>query len=679
MSERVVVVDWPQIAKRGETLFPGALVVYANGSLPIEALETDDCIIVSTNAERLTDFCQQVVSASCRLVRYSTDDISAFTTREEVVQWHQQGGLAEYKGSPIPNPAPQVQKPAKPIPPGAANEAPTEPDGAGLDEPPEWMNEIPDALEMHQHSVRIASDLKKQAFSDSESYEWGEPADFWGATSLPAFDLTWLPAPLRDRAFNIHQMQGCDLGIPGVQIRAIAAGCIDQSIKVAVKKQQDWYEGVRLWTCILGRSGDGKSPSMQTLLRALDNLTAEVQDDLKRKMAKYKLDMEYWEVEKRAYFKARQEGKHPQAPEQPERPVAHQVYFDDATVESICEVLQESTRGSMLVLDEALSWLNGMNSYKSGGNDRQFFMSAADGTKRPFNRMGRMWTMRAGLSMVGLSTPHALQQSIAKSSLESDGFLQRVMVWNSERDLALGSNIPVDNLAKVRWARLVENLYRLKSHLDHCYFSPEAQELFTEAEQWISRSRQNPSMPPAAQEHVSKYRGWLARIALADHCILAADDGREAVTPEISYDTLERAWRYLRDGLFPHAMRFYTSLDVHGSNDALVKKLAEYVLARNVRYVKPHKINSAWGNVKHSLTIAQWKEFWAQAERMGWARGRGPVTKSSGLCSDYEINPLAFDGRFSEPTKLAMEAVQVARLNQHPEFLAQQGRQPGED
>lgn len=684
MSERVVVVDWPQIAKRGETLFPGALVVYANGSLPMEALETDDCIIVSMDAERLTDFCQQVVAASCRLVRYSTDDISAFTTREEVVQWHQQGGLAEYKGSSIPSPARQVQKPVKPIPPGATNEALTEPVGAGLDdEPPRWMDEIPDDLDAAQRSIRTASALKKHAFAESGEYEWVDPADFWGARPLAPFQAQWILPTIRPFVSNLSAMVGCDPGITYLQALAFASGCLTDDIRVRVRPSQDWAEAARLWACVVGDSGDGKSPSMKGIMREAGSLSMEVAQRSREKLSGYKDEFDLYEMQRKAWLTKRQKdepaGMRPIAPA---KPVNEMLYFNGTTAEGLLEQQEATTRGAMCYADEFLSWLMSMDQYKSGGkgSDRQFWLSAWDGAEFIGILVGKLRTIpNTGVSIIGGSQPDAIRRAAIKLNLDSDGLMQRVLVYNSTGPANEESEQPADRSAISEWRTILHTLYAMKPHLDHCIFSDEAHTIRRQATDWITHMRGIPQFPAGARQALSKWRAYLPRIALTMHAIECAAAGREVITATIGRDTVALAWDYMRDCLWPHMLHFYSTLDQYGDEDKSVRTFAEFVLARNIRTIKPHKLNSAWGNYKRSLTIQQWKEFWVRVEGAGWARPIGQTIRSSGLSSEYEINPRAFDGRFEDQIISAQVAVEKYRAAQHPEFLKRQGREPGED
>lgn len=681
MSERVVIVDWPEVAKRGETLFPGSTVVYANGALPIEALETDDCILVSTDAERLTEFCQQVVAASCRQVRYSTDDISNFKTRQEVLDWNAAGGLKAFTGEPIPNPAPQgdTVEASSPLAPAV------DPAGAGPDDgPPEWMDEIPDDLENVQRSIRTAAALKKHAFTEPGPQEWPEPADFWASKPLPAFDPQWITPAIRPFVLNAAACVGCDPGITYLQALAFAAGCVSDEIKVRVRPNQDWSESARLWAMIVGESGDGKSPSMRAIMREAGPLAAEVAQRSKEKHAGYQDELDLYKLERQAWLTRRQKGDPAGArPMPPPKPVNELLYFSGTTSEGLLEQQEATTRGTMLYSDELVGWLFGMDQYKQGGkgSDRQFWLSAWDGAEYVGILVGKLRSIpNTGVTVIGGAQPHAIRTASAKMALDSDGLLQRVLVYNSSGEAREENENPADRDAIKRWRSILHRLYAMKTHLDHCVFSDDAHAIRTEANEWIAKMRSITGLPDAARQALSKWRAYLPRLALTMHAIEAADSGCEIIPGVIDADTMRTAWNYMRDCLWPNLLRFYGILLENGEETRSVRIFAEFVLARDIRTVKPHALASNWTHYRHTFkTIAQRREFFAQAEACGWLRPLGPIDRNKGTAADYQVNPKAFDGRFAAAAMAAEAAAEAYRLIMHPAMLAKQGREPGED
>jgi hypothetical protein len=668
--QRVVIVDSPQIAERGEVLFPGAVTLYANGSVPAEALQYPDAVVVSTDRQRIDSLCAALVAAQCPKVREWEQDISEFTERQQVID--SAGKIKPY----VPSSAPEAATAAG-SPPILA-EAP--PEAEHFDELDE-----DEAAERAMHSIRIASNIVHLRAVDAKS-EWPDPEEeFSDAYTLPEFSPEWIPPPLRDFVVNVHKMQGCDLGIPAMHALTVAAGLISDDIKVSVKRQQEWYESARLWSCVLGRSGDGKSPALRAVMRETKALSIEIAEASKRRMAEYRLEMEVYETRRKRYVAEKANDKVVGLPPiPPDRPVDEQLYFDDTNTEGIADVLQQSSRGSMLINDELLGWLSGFDRYRPGG-DRQFYLETWDGGERVFNRVGRKWIIKAcGLSICGNSQPAAIQKAVAKMGLENDGLIQRVLIYNSLREADSGSEAAADRDAIARWRRISHSLYHMKTHLEHCYFSPTAQAIYKQAEAWVADVR-SAATSEAAQEHISKYRGYLARIALTMHCIDCADQGREAVAPEIHQDTIARAFALIRDCLHPHALKFYGEIAGDTSRKRALRQITNYIICRPDpqtlilrRRDLERQCREAWYPEPVALREAARREMLTELIGMGWIRPLGNAEKIGKLPAEFAINP-ALDAKFASVRAVELPKREALYARMMAQKEAKRERQAGED
>ena len=692
---RVVIVSSAEIAARGEILFPGATTVFANGELPIDPAAFNDAVVADTDRQRIEQFCAAFVAVQCPKVREWQCDLSEFTTRQQVLD--AAAGIKTY----IPSSAPSAPAPKSPVEPPPtvgpaqgeaepAQEPPQEPEnGPQSDAPPPWHDEVPDeredAAEALLHSIRMASNVVHLR-SIEAGKEWPDPeTQFSESSDLPEFDPSWIPPPLRDFVLNVHQMQGCDLGIPAIHALTICAGLITDDIKVSVRKQQEWFESPRLWSCVLGKSGDGKSPAQRAITKEVKVLWSEVAERSKTRMAGYKLDLEVYEAQKRIYVAAKAKGD-PSGPVPiaPDRPVDEQIYFDSTTVEAIADVLQDSSRGSMLINDELLGWLMGFNQYRQG-NDRQFFLESFDGGRRVFNRVGRRWILDSGLSICGNSQPGAFHRAMSNMSLDSDGLIQRVLIYNSLRDAKDGSEVAADHVAIKRWRRISHGLYHLKTHLEHCYFSASAQEVFRQAEAWIADSRTGSVFPDAMLEHLGKYRGFLARIALTMHCIDCADDEREAVLPEIHQDTVQRAWSLLRDCFFPHAMRFYGEIAGDNTRKKALRQITNFIVCRQDMSLTLRRrdmelqCREAWyPDTSPTLREGIRRELLNELIGMGWIRASVAPDRIGKLPAEFAINP-RLDAKFASVREAELPKRRAAAQRLLEQKAAKRERQAGED
>lgn len=675
MASQCLIVDSEAAVETAREVVPASVTVrYCNGTIG-EPVTEPDVILFGPQAwaENIAGQCDQATRLRTGFGQFTDID------RARPLEWLREN-IHDFKRSP-----PQAEPPPPSVPPGTVAEpAEGEPDGSSSGEPPYEADD--EAAERAMHSIRIASNIVHLRAVEARD-DWPEPEDdFTESHTLPEFNPDWIPPALRDFVVNVHQMQGCDLGIPAMHALTVAAGLITDDIKVAVKRQQEWYESARIWSCVLGRSGDGKSPALRAVMRETKALSIEIAEASKKRMAEYKLEMEIYEAQKRDYVTKKAKGD-PGAgivPIPPDRPVDEQLYFDDTNTEGIADVLQQSSRGSMLVNDELLGWLSGFDRYRPGG-DRQFYLETWDGGERVFNRVGRKWIIKAcGLSICGNSQPAAIQRAVSKMGLENDGLIQRVLIYNSLREADSGSEAAADRDAIKRWQRISHNLYHLKTHLQHCYFSPAAQAIYKQAETWVGEVR-SVAASEAAQEHISKYRGYLARIALTMHCIDSADAGREVVAPEIHQDTVSRAWALLRDCLYPHALKFYGEIAGDTTRKKALRQITSYIICRPEpqtlilrRRDLERQCREAWYPEPVSLRESVRRELLNELIGMGWIRANGVPDKIGKLPAEFSINP-ALDAKFAAVREVDLPKRKAAYERMEALKAAKRERQAGED
>lgn len=683
MPSQRLILDSPEAVAIVSPLIPSLTVCYANGSVPEEWRADPDVVVFGQSPEWVTSSASQLSSPR---IRTGHGDIASINPQQPVA-WLQE------RIRPYPAP-PQENRAACPPPSGGA--APEPADGAGpyqnspedALEPPQgddWFDGVETLAESAPRSIREKSALKRQAFSDtSKPAEWADPADFWASRPLPPFDPAWILPCVRPFVVNNASMIGCDPGIPWLQLIAFAAGCLSDDIRVRVRPSQNWAEAARIWACIVGDSGDGKSPSMLGIMREARDLSMEIARSSKERQGAYKDEFDLYELERKAWLTKRQKGEPAgPRPNPPAKPVNEMLYFNGATSEGLLEQQEATTRGTMCYADEFLGWLLGMDQYKAGGkgSDRQFWLSSWDGAEFVGVLVGKLRTIHnTGCTIVGGSQPDAIRRAATKLNLEADGLLQRVLVYHSQGEASEDSEQPADLDAIRRWRAILHRLYAMKTHLDHCVISEAGHAIRRQANEWISNMRGIHTLPAAARQALSKWRAYLPRIALTLHAIEAADQGSEVIPATIEEHTMACAWAYMRDCLWPHLLHMYSTLDQGGEDAHSVRSFAEYVLARDFRRVRPHSLASNWSHYRRTFkTIQQRREFWAQAEQSGWVRPIGLFDRANSISSEYEINPLAFDGRFAAQVIAAQEAAERYRLAMHPAFLRAQGREPGED
>ena len=227
-----------------------------------------------------------------------------------------------------------------------------------------------------------------------------------------------------------------------------------------------WVEPPHLWTAAVGDSGDGKSPGTDCLFRdVLPELERRMTGDFPERHHEWLTAVaadiaakKNWQQEQRVALK---EGTsfnkpmpQPTVPDvEPERPRLRQ---NDTTVEQIAALeATAAPKGVMVVRDELVGWLDGMNAYHPAG--RAFWNEAYGG--RPYRVERRKHSghpidiPRLAVAVCGGTQPERLVKLLADAD---DGLLARIQwSWPDPIQFKLGRDTP-----NVAWA--IEALDRLR-------------------------------------------------------------------------------------------------------------------------------------------------------------------------------------------------------------------------
>src|SRR5690606_3258055 len=147
----------------------------------------------------------------------------------------------------------------------------------------------------------------------------------------------------------------------------------------------------------IGLPSAGKSPAIDATLQPLRKAERPLREAAgaerqawAEKAELAKLAEQAWREAAKAALKA---GETP--PERPEdgnagpRPQVPRLVATDGTIENLGAILGARPRGTLQFRDELAGWLEGMQRYSGGGNDRPFWLEAFGGRGYSVERMGR--------------------------------------------------------------------------------------------------------------------------------------------------------------------------------------------------------------------------------------------------------------------------------------------------
>ena len=328
-----------------------------------------------------------------------------------------------------------------------------------------------------------------------------------------------------------------------------------------------WAEPPVLWTMLIGLPSAGKSPAMDAVLKPLRDAEKPLRDAASAETAQWLEQVEIAKLADSAWKEAaksiiREGGTPPDRPKEADpgvKPHIPRLVVNDSTVEQMGVILANQPRGILQMRDELAGWLMSMQRYKSGGNDRPFWLEAYGGRGYTFERVSRdaLTIERLTIAVIG-----GIQQDRLKSLLfnaDDDGLIARfIPIWPELAPLQRPGRWSDEGLM----TRIIEKLLTLTlftgpdDQLRPWFvgFSEEARNIMDEfrlkVRKWEAQA------DGLMLSFIGKLPGLSARLSLVfAYLAWAQDDGEEVF--EISGPQFRRASQLVETYILPMARRAY--------------------------------------------------------------------------------------------------------------------------
>jgi Protein of unknown function (DUF3987) len=258
------------------------------------------------------------------------------------------------------------------------------------------------------YEVSAVSAVSAEGGSDWGDPDWGDPD--WGILNgrqgnLPDFPGDVFPPPVRawlERASHGAGATTAHVAIPFL-------GAVSSLIGTArcVHPVKAWPEPCTTWMGIVGFSGTGKTPGLDVVKRALD----QIEKNRKHRLAKLQLDHETRAEAAKAALKkwkadveeAIEHGKG--APDKPASAtdpgpfVIPKLHVSNTTIERLATLLTVKPRGQLVITDELSGLFLNMSRY-TNGQDNEFWLEAWNG--KSFNVERQTRSISVDYLLVGL-------------------------------------------------------------------------------------------------------------------------------------------------------------------------------------------------------------------------------------------------------------------------------------
>ena len=389
---------------------------------------------------------------------------------------------------------------------------------------------------------------------------------------LPEFPTEVFAPECREWVVQAAAGAGVTAAHVAVPLIGIASSLIGTARRVQAARS--WTQPCTSWAAVVGFSGSGKTPGLDTVKRALAMIERtqkakiiDMQHEHEAKVEAAKAARALWkkQVEDAASgavvaldkYRSTKNAAPPLPPEAivPAPFVAPRLYVSDATIERLAVLLTVRPRGMLHIGDELAGLFLNMSRYSSG-SDREFWLEAWNGGTFTVERMSREPIMVNHLlvGLVGGFQPDKLARSFDG---DHDGLYGRVLfAWPSEPPY----RALVNDVAEVE-PEIVNALTRI-INLDagagqDGEFAPKAVPLALDAlvafeafRQLVHRAKQ--AMDGREREWLAKAQAHALRLAgtleFLGWAFTSGDEPRQ-----ISIRSIEAATRLTLDYFWPHS------------------------------------------------------------------------------------------------------------------------------
>jgi len=410
----------------------------------------------------------------------------------------------------------------------------------------------------------------KQAAADEATAD-AQPVDLWAKYAAPVLPKGVLPDIIERFARIRADQMGIDPGGLAMSAITVAASVIRDSIKIKVKRHENWTESARLWTMLIGDPSYKKSP----IMRAAASKLKKMDGDLMRQGNKAMMD---WQE---------QGGTKGGGP----MPAMPRLRVEDVTMEATQEVCRHSPDGILVLQDELSGWFGGIEKYSGGkgsAKDRSFWLTAFGGGEYAVNRVGRGSFLidNLSVSILGGVQPDPIRRIVGDAT--DDGLIQRFLPV-----ILQPANIGRDEEGcdvAYEYDDIIERLHNLKAPdsilgqvpLQFDDGARAIREKLEAKHHKLVVSTEGFNKKLAA--HIGKFDGIFPRLCIIWHCleyVSAPDfDPAEPLPIIVAQATAARAEAFLSGYIMKHSLAFYAGvIGLSDDHDDLVD-VAGYILAK---------------------------------------------------------------------------------------------------
>ncbi len=314
---------------------------------------------------------------------------------------------------------------------------------------------------------------------------------------------------------------------------AIIGAAWGNSVRLQVQNQQ--FISPFIWFILIAKTGYGKTPIEEILTREIKSresgLFTSYVDELKT-------------------YNSLDEKEKKKAP----RPTYKTCISSDFTIEGLAKLFLSNPRGILIVKDEVMGVLNGLNQYKGkGGNDREKFLELFNAQSWKRDRVSEpVFIPQTGASIIGGAQPFAIKELFSEKGI-LDGMLPRFLFYvakDMSKKYSKESFISSSDLEA--WNQLVLSAYKVElyekydGNVEHqvIKLSDEALDYYLERLNSVESVRN--LLEPSIQACIPKQMTYFSKFCLILHCMDCLVKSKKVNHQPVSKATVMNAYRLVQ-------------------------------------------------------------------------------------------------------------------------------------
>lgn len=458
-----------------------------------------------------------------------------------------------------------------------------------------------------QKNAGLVDSVKQEAHKLNEAPSFNDPVDLYSEYPVPEFPLHCVPKALADYSQAQSKSTGFDPGGYASILIAALGALIDS--RGRIKASSTWLEPPIRNTALVDNSGGGKTQIQNAGTRPITQISNMIVRNSAETLAKWREEFNAWSAE----------NKKTRPPLSPKKPIWHQLVVNDATTESMADVLSDNQRGAVLIVDEMTGLIGSMDAYSNGAKggaskDKANFLRLHEGGQWVINRKtsGNLVIKNWAASIITTVQPEILAEMYSKSAGGgADGLFQRFLPYCLRLPRSLDLYFEIDPFVFTAIDLIADQINQWTmdgKFLDvHPNLGEAATKLFQDYCNAISKIALGTDQQ-RFKEHLSKFKGFLLRLCFMLHVIECAsapttrgEDGQvypPQLLSTVSAETFIRA-QTIMECQYHHSFAVYETIGRDTAIPKLTRQVGEAILATGWR-------RFTWGDLTRD--VMPWRD-----------------------------------------------------------------------